>query len=70
MHHNTLLALCFLAHLQELLELLRAQEENRHGVRLELIIIWLIVVEVVLGFFELLELFGVIGPGGGFPGLG
>ncbi|KAG2484147.1 hypothetical protein HYH03_017029 [Edaphochlamys debaryana] len=53
--------------LQELLELLRAQEENRHGVRLELVIIWLIVVEVVLGVFELLEMFGVIGPkhGGG-----
>ncbi|PNH05452.1 Sporulation protein RMD1, partial [Tetrabaena socialis] len=48
--------------LQEMLELLRAQEENRHGSRLELIVIWLIVVEVVLGFFELLDLLGVIGP--------
>ncbi len=64
-----MLALYTPAHIQELLELLRAQEENRHGVRLELIVIWLIVVEVVLGFFELLELFGVIGPAGGFPGL-
>ncbi|EFJ48325.1 hypothetical protein VOLCADRAFT_91114 [Volvox carteri f. nagariensis] len=52
--------------LQEMLELLRAQEENRHGNRLELVVIWLIVVEVVLGFFELLELFGVIGPKHGF----
>ncbi|GIL90859.1 hypothetical protein Vretifemale_18578 [Volvox reticuliferus] len=52
--------------LQEILELLRAQEEDRHGTRLELVVIWLIVVEVVLGVFELLELFGVIGPGGGF----
>ncbi|KAG2484146.1 hypothetical protein HYH03_017028 [Edaphochlamys debaryana] len=52
--------------LQELLELLRAQEENRHGTRLELVVIWLIVVEVVLGVFELLEMFGVIGiPHGG-----
>ncbi|PNW80030.1 hypothetical protein CHLRE_08g374950v5 [Chlamydomonas reinhardtii] len=48
--------------LQEMLELLRAQEENRHGTRLELVVIWLIVVEVVLGVFELLDLFGVIGP--------
>ncbi|GLC37490.1 sporulation protein rmd1 [Pleodorina starrii] len=48
--------------LQEMLELLRAQEENRHGNRLEWTVIWLIVVEVVLGLFELLELFGVIGP--------
>lgn len=47
---------------QEMLELLRAQEENRHGTRLELVVIWLIVVEVVLGVFELLDLFGVIGP--------
>lgn len=36
-------------------------QNNYHNVRLEWIVIWLIVVEVVVGLFELLGLFGVVG---------
>ncbi len=41
--------------------MLRQHHANTHNVRLEWIVIWLIVVEVVVGLFELLGLFGVIG---------
>ena len=34
--------------LRELLEVLQQQMENAHGVKLEMIVIWLVVVEVVL----------------------
>ena len=45
--------------LHDLLEMLRDHENNLHGSRLELIVIWLIVVEVIVGLFELLGLVGV-----------
>jgi len=47
--------------LQEMLDMLRQHHANCHGVRLEWIVIWLIVVEVVVGLFELLGLFGLVG---------
>lgn len=36
-------------------------QNNHHNSRLEWIVIWLIVVEVVVGMFELLGLFGLVG---------
>ncbi|KXZ41525.1 hypothetical protein GPECTOR_415g269 [Gonium pectorale] len=47
--------------LQEMLDMLRDHQNNYHNVRLEWIVIWLIVVEVVVGLFELLGLFGLVG---------
>lgn len=47
--------------LQEMLDMLRDHQNNYHSVRLEWIVIWLIVVEVVVGLFELLGLFGMVG---------
>ncbi|KAG2487156.1 hypothetical protein HYH03_014268 [Edaphochlamys debaryana] len=47
--------------LQEMLDMLRDHQNNFHNVRLEWIVIWLIVVEVVVGLFELLGLFGLVG---------
>jgi uncharacterized Rmd1/YagE family protein len=44
-----------------MLDLLRNHQNNHHAVRLEWIVIWLIVVEVVVGLFELLGLFGLVG---------
>lgn len=41
--------------------MLRDHQNNHHSVRLEWIVIWLIVVEVVVGVFELLGLFGIVG---------
>uniref|UniRef100_A0A6U0V7E2 DUF155 domain-containing protein n=1 Tax=Polytomella parva TaxID=51329 RepID=A0A6U0V7E2_9CHLO len=49
--------------LQEMLDMLRDHQNNFHNVRLEWIVIWLIVVEVLVGLFELLGLFGVVGKG-------
>lgn len=46
---------------QEMLDMLRDHQNNYHNVRLEWIVIWLIVVEVVVGLFELLGLFGLVG---------
>ncbi|EFJ46435.1 hypothetical protein VOLCADRAFT_93224 [Volvox carteri f. nagariensis] len=45
----------------EMLDMLRDHQNNYHNVRLEWIVIWLIVVEVVVGLFELLGLFGLVG---------
>lgn len=50
--------------LQEMLDMLRDHENNHHNARLEWIVIWLILVEVVVGMFELLGLFGVVGSNG------
>uniref|UniRef100_A0A7S3QNM5 DUF155 domain-containing protein n=2 Tax=Dunaliella tertiolecta TaxID=3047 RepID=A0A7S3QNM5_DUNTE len=47
--------------LQEMLDMVRNHQNNYHNVRLEWIVIWLIVVEVVVGLFELLGLFGLVG---------
>eukprot|EP00798_Chlamydomonas_sp_ICE-L_P024686 gene24686-10316_t len=47
--------------LQEMLDMLRDHQNNYHSVRLEMVVIWLIVVEVVVGLFELLGLFGIVG---------
>ena len=41
--------------------MLRDQQNNAHAARLEWVVIWLIVVEVVVGCFELLGLFGLVG---------
>ena len=38
----------------ELLDILRAEKSEQHSTRLEWIVIWLIVVELVLGLAELL----------------
>ena len=48
--------------LQEMLDMLRDQTNNAHGARLEWIVIWLIVVEVVIGLFECLSILGLIRP--------
>jgi hypothetical protein len=47
--------------LQEILDLVRAQQAHTHTSHLEVIIIVLILVEVVLGLMQLLGLFRVIG---------
>uniref|UniRef100_A0A7S0RWY3 DUF155 domain-containing protein n=1 Tax=Chlamydomonas leiostraca TaxID=1034604 RepID=A0A7S0RWY3_9CHLO len=47
--------------LQEMLDMLRDHQNNAHAARLELIIIWLLVVDCVLMMFQLMSLFGVIG---------
>ena len=44
--------------LQEMLDMLRDHQNNKHSARLELIVIWLILVEVVVGLLELMGLFG------------
>jgi uncharacterized Rmd1/YagE family protein len=51
--------------LQEFLDLLREHQANKHMVRLEMIVIWLIVVEVVVGLFEVAGLVGWVPEGGG-----
>uniref|UniRef100_A0A061R447 Duf155-domain-containing protein n=1 Tax=Tetraselmis sp. GSL018 TaxID=582737 RepID=A0A061R447_9CHLO len=48
--------------LQEMLDMLRDQTNNAHAQRLEWIVIWLIVVEVVIGLFECLSILGWVGP--------
>lgn len=47
--------------LQEMLDMLRDHQNNYHNARLEWIVIWLIVVEVLVGLLELLGLFGWVG---------
>jgi len=47
--------------LQEMLDMLRDHQNNHHAARLELIVIWLIVIEVVVGLFECASLFGWMG---------
>ena len=47
--------------LQEMLDMLRDHENNAHSARLEWIVIWLIVVELVVGLLEVLGLFGLVG---------
>jgi uncharacterized Rmd1/YagE family protein len=47
-----------------MLDMLRDHLNNSHSVRLEWIVIWLIVIEVVVGVFELLGLFGLVGKEG------
>lgn len=47
--------------LGEMLDMLRDHENNHHSARLEWIVIWLIVVEVVVGLLEVLGLFGLVG---------
>ncbi len=49
--------------LQEFLDLLREHQNNKHMVRLEWVVIWLIVVEVVVGLFEVAGLIGWIPEG-------
>lgn len=44
--------------LQEMLDMLRDQQNNAHMSRLEWIVIWLIVVEVIVGLFEVAGLLG------------
>lgn len=46
--------------LQEMLDMLRDHKNNRHAARLEWIIIWLLVVDVLLMLFQLLGLFGLV----------
>lgn len=44
-----------------MLDMLRDHENNAHSARLEWIVIWLIVVELVVGLLEVLGLFGLVG---------
>lgn len=41
--------------------MLRDHENNHHNARLEWIVIWLIVIEVVVGLLEVMGLFGLVG---------
>lgn len=47
--------------LQEMLDMLRDHQNNHHMARLEWIVIWLIVVEVIVGLFDLLGFIGWFG---------
>jgi uncharacterized Rmd1/YagE family protein len=49
--------------LQEMLDMLRDHQNNYHTARLEWIVIWLIVVEVVVGIFESMSILGWVGQG-------
>jgi uncharacterized Rmd1/YagE family protein len=49
--------------LQEMLDMLRDHSNNAHASRLEWVIIWLIVIEVVVGLFECASILGWIGVG-------
>ncbi|PNW74201.1 hypothetical protein CHLRE_13g589250v5 [Chlamydomonas reinhardtii] len=46
--------------LQEMLDMLRDHKNNSHAARLEWIIIWLLLVDVILMLFQLLSLFGLV----------
>ncbi|KAF6262180.1 hypothetical protein COO60DRAFT_1699457 [Scenedesmus sp. NREL 46B-D3] len=52
---------CMLQVLQEMLDMLRDHENNHHSARLEWIVIYLIIMEVVVGLLEVLGLFGLVG---------
>lgn len=47
--------------LSEMLDMLRDHQNNYHTARLEWIVIWLIVVEVVVGLFECASILGWVG---------
>lgn len=47
--------------LQEMLDMLRDHQNNDHTARLEWIVIWLILVEIVIGVFECMGIFGLAG---------
>ena len=46
--------------LQEMLDMLRDHQNNNHTARLEWIVIWLILVEIIVGVFECLGIFGLV----------
>lgn len=46
--------------LQEMLDMLRDHQNNWHASRLEWIIIWLLVIDVVLMLFQMLGIFGIV----------
>ncbi|KAI8464476.1 MAG: hypothetical protein J3K34DRAFT_440276 [Monoraphidium minutum] len=50
--------------LQEMLDLLRDHSNNHHQEKLELIVIWLLIVGVLVALLELASLFGLFKPGG------
>jgi hypothetical protein len=58
---ETTCCLCCMQVLQEMLDMLRDHENNHHSARLEWIVIYLIMVEVVVGLLEVLGLFGLVG---------
>ena len=47
--------------LQEMLDMLRNHQNNSHTARLEWIVIYLIVIEVIIGIFECLSIVGLVG---------
>ena len=47
--------------LTEMLDMLRDHQNNSHTARLEWIVIWLIVVEVIVGLFECASILGWVG---------
>ena len=47
--------------LQDLLDMLRNHQNNFHTARLEWIVIWLIVIEIVIGVFECASILGWVG---------
>ncbi len=52
--------------LQQMLDMLRDHQNNEHSARLEWIVIWLIVVECLIGLLDLAGLLGWVGgPGPG-----
>ena len=55
------LDLAVLQVLTEMLDMLRDHQNNSHTARLEWIVIWLIVVEVIVGLFECASILGWVG---------
>ena len=47
--------------LQEMLDMLRDHRNTEHSAHLEWIVIWLIVVEVIVGLFECASILGWVG---------
>jgi uncharacterized Rmd1/YagE family protein len=47
--------------LNEMLDMLRDHQNNAAGTRLEMIVIWLILVEVIIGLIEIFSILGWVG---------
>ena len=47
--------------LGELLDIMRQFQNQKHGARLEWIVIWLILLELVIGIFEVASIMGWLG---------
>lgn len=59
--HNSGCACAYWQVLGELLDIMRQFQNQKHGARLEWIVIWLILLELVIGIFEVASIMGWLG---------